>query len=122
MDAYEEIEVAPPNALIIIHGYSDPEIPQSMGQGAMSATGSCVAVGVQHPADGTTVLRMGVDLPNPPPIERAILLYIDLDHVRIESVTGDIYLKHPVDMTEMVIRIFTNHESEPDEVHVDLSH
>lgn len=113
-----------PNCQIVV---SDPdakiEVPQwPMNSVNMSvrliSTDTCILVGCLMDADGETEFTLGeiheVDPGRPPAFEGK--LKTPNHKISLESVDGHTVLEAPVLHLETKVRIWTNHESEPDKV------
>jgi hypothetical protein len=53
------ISTSPPNSLILVMDFASGIIPEAMGNGLVSATESCVAVGCRSEHDGPTEIHLG---------------------------------------------------------------
>ncbi len=109
------------NAQIVV---SDPdseiEVPQWTTNMTMRliSTDTCILVGCLIGADGETEFTLGemheVDPGHVPAFEGK--LKTPTRKISLESVDGRTVLDAPVPQLETTVRIWTNHESEPDKV------
>lgn len=115
---------AAPNCQIVV---SDPDAKIEVPQWPMNSvnmavrmiwTDTCILVGCLMDADGETEFTLGtvreVDPGRLPAFEGK--LKTPTRKISLESVDGRKVLEAPVPQLETTIRIWTNHESEPDNV------
>lgn len=115
---------AAPNCQIVV---SDPDAKIEVPQWPMNSvnmavrliwTDTCILVGCLMDADGETEFTLGrvreVDPGRPPVFEGK--LKTPTRKISLESVDGRTVLEASVPQLETKVRIWTNHESEPDNV------
>lgn len=115
----KEAMLAPPNSQTVI---SDPqavvEVPRWKRDVAYVSTDTCILVGCLMDADGETTFVLGdmqeVDPRHPPLFEGR--LKTPNRHLALETVDGRTVLEARVSRQEMLLRIWTNSEREPDKV------
>jgi hypothetical protein len=116
----QSVEIAPPNSLILVVGSSLPEIPRSFGDSIVASTSTCVAVGCRSESDGPTRFLLGTEgditLNGAPAFAGKLQTP---DHVvALETVEGTRVAQQAVHSDVVVIRVWVNDLSEPDEVMV----
>ena len=115
------INYAPPNSLILIHGSSNADIPNSMDGKGISATPSCIAVGTLSQQDGETSIVLTDEISALTADEALHIVYTgQLEtpnrEILVENVLGDLILKMPTKEKHTKISVFSNHDSEPDKL------
>lgn len=110
-------EIAPPNSLLLVMD-EIAEIPESMGNGLVVATASCIAVGTRSDADGTTE----VVLSNEPKCRESEgrlqlvfrgVLATPSRSVSLYTVLLQKFLTLPVPFERTAIEIWADHGTEP---------
>ena len=106
------IAVLDPGGKVKIPQWSKPMTPR------LVSTDTCILVGCLIDADGETEFALGkmleVDPGRLPAFEGK--LKTPTRRISLESVDGRTVLEAPVPQLETTVRIWTNHESEPDNV------
>jgi hypothetical protein len=116
------IEVAAPNALLLISDVGGGAPPDTMLEGLFASTPSCIAVGCMSDTNGKTQVTVGTTQelrPLDPPAfdgqletpSRAISIWT------VEDVT---ILQTAVSHQKTRVRVWVNHPSEPNEVVIAL--
>lgn len=110
----------PKNSLLLVMDYSIGEIPDSIGHGPVSSTGSCVAVGTLAEMDGETdvTLTDTADAVVPKNLVFDGTLETPAKEISVCSVDDEKLLTIPVGSEKIRVKIFTNDESEPDQIAV----
>ncbi|MBL0898535.1 MAG: hypothetical protein IBJ17_07545 [Reyranella sp.] len=111
--------LAPRNSQIVI---CDPghevEVPRWKRNANHASTDTCILMGCLMDADGPTHFKLGeideVDPGRPPAFQGE--LKTPTRKIALESVDGHTVLDAPVPHERTMIRVWTNHEREPDEV------
>jgi len=114
-----EATLAPPNSILFISDGSDYEIPETIGQGLVASTSSCIVVGTLMSHDGeTTVLLCDDVVPaaSSPEMRRVFRGKLSTERriVRVTTAYDDEVVQLPVRGFETWIEIWANDESEPD--------
>lgn len=117
----ETAAVSPPNSLVLIRGAGEADVPIS-GE-PVAHTDTCVSIGTLMEYDGETSIRLmaadeGSEHPHPPLEVFDGTLIVRGTELVVGSVTGDEYLSLPCPEGEVPVRVYTNHSTEPDEIHV----
>lgn len=106
------IAVLDPGGKVKVPQWSKPMTPR------LVSTDTCILVGCLIDADGETELAFG-SMSEVDPGELPVFqgkLKTPTRRIALESVDGHTVLEAPVPQLETTIRIWTNHESEPDKV------
>jgi len=117
----KRISINPMNSVILIMDRTIGEVPESMNDGLVSATSSCVAVGTLSEFDGETSITLTndsiIDTPQGSPIFDG---YIDTPSGKISicSVTDEPLIECEVSEPNTKIFIWVNDETEPDEIYI----
>jgi hypothetical protein len=115
----ESTRIAPPNSLLLIAAAPTDMVPQEMTVGPnIGATRCCITVGCLMYQDGETEVALGRPLnTNRRP---AFDGFLDTPSrkVAVWTIEWDKVLATSVPTTRTRIRIWTNHPTEPDDVHI----
>ena len=117
----QEIRIAPQNSLVLVMDPSVGEVPESMKGKPIASTRSCVAIGTLSEQDGETLISLSTD---PAAVTPGEVLRFDgpivtpSRRLSISTVVGIQLLAMDVPHSRARIRVWTNHETEPDEIHV----
>ena len=106
------IAVLDPGGKVKVPQWSKPMTPR------LVSTDTCILVGCLIDADGETELALG-SMSEVDPGELPVFqgkLRTPTRGIALESVDGRTILDAPVSQEETMVRIWTNHESEPDKV------
>lgn len=115
------VHIAPPNALVLLVDGAGGCLPSTMAGRLVAFTESCIAIGTQEPTDGETT----VVLSKSPPNDCSSLLQVfdgvlkSPSHtIALLSVNGDTYCNECVGRDVLRVKIWANHNREPDAVHI----
>jgi hypothetical protein len=106
--------IEPPNSLILVLDRSCGQVPQEIGANLVSATESCLAVGSR--SDRPTKVFVGPATELSPPLQLVFdgELATPSQKLSILSVMNEEYLSENVSGCLTHVRVFANHDSEPD--------
>jgi hypothetical protein len=111
------IKIVPPYSLIFIADSGRGEIPDRMDR-PIASTDSCIVVGCLAYVDGETEFTLGkthdVD-PGAPPVFHGKLKTPNY-RIVLHTAEDETILQVPVPRRETIVRIWSNHPSEPDQV------
>jgi hypothetical protein len=115
-------KIAPPHSLILIVDPSGGEIPDSLSRSPIASTDSCIAVGCRSDADGDTEFTLGETSVVNPGGEAAFQARLKTPNrkVTLRMITGQTILQMPVVQQDAMVRVWTNHSSEPDRIVVGI--
>jgi hypothetical protein len=116
------IEVAAPNALLLISDVGGGKPPLTMSGELFGATPSCIAVGCRSDTLGKTRVAVGMmqelSLRNPPAFDgqlqtpsRAVSIWTAEDETVLQTTVSD---------QKTRVRVWVNHPTDPDEVVIAL--
>lgn len=120
----ESVEMAPPNAVVLIADEETENVPETMAGRAVASTSSCVAVGVRNDLDGPTTIRLcdSTDLTTgETPVVQLFSgnLAIPSGTLTVESVLGENIFSRETSAA-VHVTIFGNEPNEPSEVLIAL--
>ena len=112
------LSVRPRNSVVLLTDRSVGEIPATLGDSAVAATPSCLAIACQSEVDGRTriALQFTSDYSPAGDLDFAGELLTPTRMLSVLSVELEELLATPVACTQTSVRVFTNHPSEPDHV------
>ena len=116
----QSILIAPPNSVVLVMDRSIGRIPWSMGDGIVSATRSCVAIGCRSESDGLTDIQLG-SIQEHAPTDKLVFegeLATPSGTLSVFSVLYDELLSAKVSQGKTHVKIFANDLTEPDRVTV----
>jgi hypothetical protein len=115
--------LAPGNSLLLIMDRDATGIPESMGSKPVVATPSCIAVGTRSEADGNTSITLTDENCTASGnrqrgLRKAFsgVLETPKRELVVRTVLLQTVAKLPVAEAQTRIEVFTNHESEPDNI------
>lgn len=109
------------NSVILIMDRTIGDVPESMNDGLVSATSSCVAVGTLSEFDGETSITLTNDsTANKPQGHPVFDGHIDTPSGRLSicSITDEPLIECEVAKSQTKVLIWVNDELEPDEIYV----
>lgn len=115
------LDLAPPNSVILVMDREAGQPPETMGDGLAVATRSCVAIGTLCEVDGTTSVAFtsGPEASHKRAgMKQAFdgLIATPSREVHLCTTALESVAKLPVSATMARVRVWANHESEPDHV------
>ncbi len=119
-----EVSVSAPSSLLLVTTSDQPEVPESMDGKLVKSTATAVAVGTLSESEGTTLVRLTDEMPDPESegvqlaFEGRLLGGAAL--VRVTSILGDAYLESRDVSEPLDLRIWANDPTEPDLVVVEI--
>jgi hypothetical protein len=121
MMTVESRSVRPMNSLILIMDPQSTEIPEpeSLSEGIVAATESCVAVGTRVAADGPTEVQMadsGDEVETPPLKVHDGKLELSSGVLVVANILGDAFFRRKIEHYPVRLRVYANHSIEPDEI------
>lgn len=113
-----QARLAPPNSLVLVWDQAGGDPPEKMGRSRIVSTRSCIAVGCLAEVDGETTFTMAplrtIDRPDPAAFEG--MLSTPSRRVVVSTVFGEKVLEMDVAGEDTMVKIWVNHDSEPDQV------
>jgi hypothetical protein len=112
------MRIAPPNSLVLVMDPCGGDIPASINQSLISATGSCIVVGCRAEDDGETEIRLGLSSsvdPGEKPVFEGRLETVSRK-IAVKTVHGATLLEMAVAAATTDIRIWANDAAEPDRI------
>jgi hypothetical protein len=119
-----EIRVAPRNSLILIMDQAIGRIPDSMNEALVAATPSCIAVGTLCEQDGKTHISLSDDASSLASGLSSVfdgMLDTPTRTLSVCTVLDQALLTLDVVAERTRVQVWTNRDSEPDEIHVVVS-
>ena len=108
---YRSIDVAPRNSLVLVMDRSAGVIPETLGEGLVAATSSCIAVGTRQEHDGETSISISHG-DAPYGVAEALvfdgLIETPSKVLSICSVLGDVLLELPVAAQKTRVQVWVN--------------
>lgn len=116
------LKAAPPHSVVLVCDFESADVPQSMLGGLISANSGCIAVGCLSELDGETEFVLGTTNEVDSGQGSAFDGYLETPTRRVvlRSVLGETLLEHEVSQARTRVRIWVNHDSEPDRIVVGL--
>jgi hypothetical protein len=116
------IEAPVLNAVVIVTGTTDCDIPQELGKSRVGATSNCIAIGCRHAAEGNTTIHLSTIGEIDPGIKPVFVGRIPTPNHKIQvlSILWEVLLELPTPTDETEIRIWLNHHIEPDDVRIGI--
>jgi hypothetical protein len=115
-----EIQIKPPNSVVLIMDYAAGVIPESMAGKLVASTSSCIAVGTLSEADGLT--RISISDQTPTDVTESPIFDGVLDtpnrHLSVCSAHNEALMVIPVGGGKTSVRIWANHPFEPDRINI----
>jgi hypothetical protein len=114
------LSISPPNSLIMVMDFASGRVPKAMGDGLVSATDSCIAVGCLSEHDGATEIHLGQAHDVVPNDALVFDGYISTPTKKLSicSVMNEELLSAEVAGTKTHVRVFANDPMEPDRIFV----
>jgi len=119
----DTVRISPPNSLLLIGDPRTKDLPESLGDGLLAATDSCVAVGTLVEVDGPTTItltdREGADpaaLPSLTVFSGRLTLPSGI--LAVCDVNGEMLLRRDSPDHAEHVTILVNDPDEPDEIAV----
>ena len=112
------ISVRPRNSVVLLSDRSVGEIPATLGESAVAATNSCLAIACQSEIDGLTRIELQFAREGSPTGKLAFAgeLLTPTCVLSVLSVELEELLATPVSSKQTSVRVYTNHPSEPDQI------
>lgn len=117
----------PPNSVILIQDRDESDLPESLGEGLVTATSTCLVVGTLCFADGETSLTLSDEtgLPSTSVIPHVCAFDGTLDLPSGQLVVSTVEdvtileMKHPGQQAR--VTVWVNDESEPDSIWIQVT-
>jgi hypothetical protein len=112
-------DIAPPNSLLLIMDRSVGQVPDSMAEGLVASTATCVAIGTLSEHDGITHVTLDdtSESSDSAPTFDGVLDTPDRK-LAVCSVLDEVVLEIAVATERTRIRIWTNDPAEPSEIQI----
>jgi hypothetical protein len=114
------ISISPPNSLILVMDFTSARVPEAMGNGLVSATDSCIAIGCLSEHDGATEIHLG-QMQEAIPTDALVFdgeISTPTRKLSVCSVMNEELLSAEVAGANTHVRIFANGSMEPDRIFV----
>ena len=113
------LRVAPPNSLLLIMDPDAGEPPIEMGNAALAATESCIAIGTLCEIDGETRVHLGMaPTAGSPDVARAFegLITTPSRKLVVCTVLNSVLASIEVEGALTRVRVWTDHPTEPSQI------
>jgi hypothetical protein len=113
-------KVAPPHSLVLVMDSGGGDIPESMGEGLIASTDSCIAIGCKPEIDGATDISLG----SLNEMDAELIIVFDgflptpNRSIIVKTVFGSILVDTLVQTPKTAVRIGVNDQKEPDRVFI----
>jgi hypothetical protein len=113
-------DLSPPNSLLLIMDRSVGQIPEWVSDKLVVFTSTCIAIGTLAECDGGTRVTLcntsGTQVRSP---TFEVVLQTPSRKIAVCSVLNEVFLEVLVGTEQTRIRIWANHPSEPNEIHIE---
>jgi len=115
----QEVQVAPPNSVILLMDHTIGQVPDTMVQNVLAANDSCVAIGTLSESDGESFISLSDEAPPNQPKQNPVfcgILPTPSKRLVVCSIYDELLLSLEVPSTRTRVRIWINHPHEPNEI------